>query len=68
VALAHGLGLGAEPPLIGFGRGADAVIEQDMVLCVQSWVTDVGTGGYFERVTVHIEGDGPSLLTRRPLA
>jgi Xaa-Pro dipeptidase len=68
VALAHGLGLGAEPPLIGFGRGADAVIEQDMVLCVQSWVTDVGTGGYFERVTVHIEGDGPSLLTRWPLA
>jgi Xaa-Pro aminopeptidase len=64
VALAHGLGLGAEPPMIGFGRGADAVIEQNMVLCVQSWITDVGTGGYFERVTVHIDGDGPSLLTR----
>jgi Xaa-Pro aminopeptidase len=64
VALAHGLGLGAEPPVIGFGRGADAVILQDMVLCVQSWVTEVGTGGFLQRVTVHIDGDGPSVLTR----
>jgi hypothetical protein len=40
------------------------MIEQGMVLCVQSWVTQVGTGGYFERVTAHINGDGPSLLTR----
>jgi len=64
VPLAHGLGLGAEPPLIGMGRGTDAVIAEGMVLSVQSWVTEEGVGGYLERATVHIEGSGPSTLTR----
>ena len=64
VPLAHGLGLGAEPPLIGFGRGTDAVIEEGMVLSVQSWVTNEGVGGCLERGTVHIENGGPSVLTR----
>lgn len=64
VMLAHGLGLGAEPPLIGLGRGADAVIEEGMVLSVQSWVTEEGVGGCLERGTVHIESAGPSTLTR----
>jgi Xaa-Pro dipeptidase len=62
--LAHGLGLGAEPPLIGMGRGTDAVIADGMVLSVQSWVTEEGVGGYLERAAVHIEGSGPSVLTR----
>lgn len=64
VLLAHGLGLGAEPPLIGLGRGADAPIDEDMVLSVQSWVTSEGTGGCLERATVRIDCGGPSLLTR----
>lgn len=64
VPLAHGLGLGAEPPLIGLGRGRDAVVEEGMVLSVQSWVTDEGVGGCLERATVHIESSGPSTLTR----
>lgn len=64
VPLAHGLGLGAEPPLIGFGRGRDAVIEEGMVLSVQSWVTEEGIGGCLERATVHIGHSGPSVLTR----
>jgi len=64
VLLAHGLGLGAEPPLIGLGRGADATIDEGMVLSVQSWVTEEGVGGCLERGTVHIESAGPSTLTR----
>jgi Xaa-Pro dipeptidase len=64
VPLAHGLGLGAEPPLIGFGRGRDAVIEEGMVLSVQSWVTEDGVGGCLERATVAVDSSGPSVLTR----
>ena len=64
VPLAHGLGLGAEPPLIGLGRGSDATIDEGMVLSVQSWVTEEGVGGCLERGTVRIESSGPSALTR----
>jgi Xaa-Pro dipeptidase len=64
IPLAHGLGLGAEPPLIGLGRGHDAVIEAGMVLSVQSWVTQQGIGGCLERATVAVETSGPSVLTR----
>jgi Xaa-Pro aminopeptidase len=64
VPLGHGLGLGAEPPLIGLGRGRDAAIDEGMVLSVQSWVTEEGVGGCLERGTVRIEGSGASVLTR----
>jgi Xaa-Pro dipeptidase len=64
VPLAHGLGLGAEPPLIGLGRGSDAIIDEGMVLSVQSWVTEEGLGGCLERGTVLVESSGPTVLTR----
>lgn len=64
VVLAHGLGLGAEPPVIGLGRGRDAVLEEGMVLSVQSWVVEEGVGGCLERATVVIESGGPRVLTR----
>jgi Xaa-Pro aminopeptidase len=64
VPLAHGLGLGAEPPLIGLGRGRDALLEEGMVLSVQSWVTEQGVGGVLERATVHVGSAGPTTLTR----
>ena len=64
VPLAHGLGLGAEPPVIGLGRGSDAALKQGMVLSVQSWVVEVGVGGWLERATVVIEAEGASVLTR----
>jgi Xaa-Pro aminopeptidase len=64
VPLAHGLGLGAEPPLIGLGHGRDAVIAERMVLSVQSWVADEGIGGCLERGTVLVESGGPTVLTR----
>jgi Xaa-Pro dipeptidase len=64
VLLAHGMGLGAEPPVIGLGRGRNATMDEGMVLSVQSWVTEEGVGGCLERGTVRIESSGPSLLTR----
>jgi len=62
--LAHGLGLGAEPPLIGLGRGSRAALEEGMILCVQSWVAEQGVGGCLERATVLVEYRGSSTLTR----
>ena len=64
VPLAHGLGLGAEPPLIGLGRGRDARLEEGMVLSIQSWVTEKDVGGCLERDTVQIENTGATILTR----
>lgn len=64
--LAHGLGLGVEPPVIGMGRGWSAPLVEGAVLCVQSWVRAEGAGGCLERATVLIGAQGPELLTRRP--
>jgi Xaa-Pro aminopeptidase len=64
VPFAHGLGLGAEPPVIGLGRGRDAVLEQGMVLSVQAWVAEEGVGGCLERATVVIKSDKALVLTR----
>lgn len=64
VVLAHGLGLGAEPPVIGLGLGRDAVLEEGMVLSVQSWVVEEGVGGCLQRETVVIGASGPVVLTR----
>jgi len=64
IALAHGMGIGAEAPLIGFGRGATASLEEGSVLSVQSWVTAEGTGGFLRRELVRVGTEGPELLTR----
>jgi Xaa-Pro dipeptidase len=64
VPLAHGLGLGAEPPLIGLGRGRSAMLEEGMVLAVNAWVTRDGVGGCLERATVRIDSAHPTMLTR----
>jgi Xaa-Pro dipeptidase len=64
VPLAHGVGLGAEPPLIGLGRGRSATLEEGMVLTVNAWVTRDGVGGCLERATVRIDSARPTMLTR----
>lgn len=64
VPLAHGVGIGAEPPIIGLGRGARATLDEGMVVTVQSWVSAYDTGGCLERATVRIDGSGPVILTR----
>jgi Xaa-Pro dipeptidase len=62
--LVHGLGLGAEPPVIGAHAGADAVLVSDMVLSVQAWVAEEGTGGVLLRDVVHLVDGTPRVLTR----
>lgn len=63
-ALAHGVGIGAEPPVIGFGRGAAASLVEGQVLSVQAWVAAEGTGGFLERELVLVSAEGPEVLTR----
>lgn len=64
IALAYGIGIGTEGPVVGFGRGADTVLREGSVLCVQTWVSEEGTGGFLEREMVHIGEHGPETLTR----
>jgi Xaa-Pro dipeptidase len=64
VALADGIGLGAEAPMIGFGRGADSPIDEGAVLSVQAWVTEEGTGGVLVRDLVRVGANGPDVLSR----
>jgi Xaa-Pro aminopeptidase len=64
IALANGVGLGTEPPLVGFGRGAAASLEEGVVLSVQAWVSEEGTGGFLLRELVRIGEDDPQILTR----
>jgi len=64
IALAYGVGLGAEAPMVGFGRGADAPMREGAVLNVQAFVSQDGTGGFFERELVRIGDSGPEVLSR----
>jgi Xaa-Pro dipeptidase len=50
--------------MIGFGRGIDVVLEEGAVLCVQAWVSEEGTGGYFERELLRVGPSGPNVLSR----
>ena len=62
--LVHGLGLGAEPPLIGSGGGADAELVGGMVLSVQAWAGREGIGGVLLRDVVHVVDGTPRVLSR----
>jgi Xaa-Pro aminopeptidase len=64
IALAHGIGLGAEPPLVGFGLGAGEILAEGMVLSVQAWVAEEGIGGVLGRELIHVGHGGPELMTR----
>lgn len=64
VPLAHGMGIGPEPPVVGWGRGDDAVLKEGNVLSVQAWVSAEGTGGHLERELVLVGPEGPEVLTR----
>lgn len=64
VPIAHGIGLGAEPPVIGEGIGDGAVLAGGTVLAVTAWVAQEGVGGFLERDLVLV-GDGePQILSR----
>jgi Xaa-Pro aminopeptidase len=64
IALGYGVGLGAEAPMVGFGRGADTMLRAGAVLNVQAFVGQEGTGGYFERELLRVGENGPEVLSR----
>ncbi len=65
VPFVHGVGLGAEPPVVGGGVGDDAVLSPGVVLSVSAWVGVEGVGGWFERDIVVVAGDGPPEVLSR---
>jgi Xaa-Pro aminopeptidase len=65
IPIAHGLGLGVEPPVIGTGLGADGVrLTPGNVLAVGAYVWEPGLGGVRLVDTVLVTDDGPEPLTR----
>lgn len=62
--LVHGIGLGAEPPVIGMGLGESATLAAGTALAVQGWMHEPGVGGWLERDVVVVSDDGPRCLTR----
>ena len=64
VALAYGMGIGTETPMVGFGRSAGTTLHEGAILSVQAWVSEEGIGGFFEREMLRIGAGGPELLTR----
>ncbi|EKF25635.1 metallopeptidase M24 family protein [Mycolicibacterium hassiacum DSM 44199] len=69
--VAHGLGLGFDPPVVTphLQATADAeVLEPGMVLAVSCYVWQQGIGAVFGRDAVLITPDGPEVLTSSPSA
>jgi len=67
--IAHGVGLGCEPPLLGRDHVCDAGwrIEAGMVLALYAFVTDT-EASYLTQDLVHVTADGAVLLTAEPRA
>jgi len=63
-ALAHGVGVGIEEPIIDIGLGADEVLAEGMMLAVQGWVHEEAVGSWHHREMIQVTGAGPRLLTR----
>jgi Xaa-Pro aminopeptidase len=61
--LVHGLGLGAEGPVVSDGVGAGDELPAGAVVAVQVWVGEEGTGGFLERDTVLVAEGGGRPLT-----
>jgi Xaa-Pro dipeptidase len=67
--VAHGLGLGFDPPVVTpqlQATAADEILEPGMVLAVTGYVWQEGVGAVFGREAVHITSDGPEVLTSSP--
>lgn len=60
--VAHGVGLGVEPPIVGPGVGAASVLAPDTVLAVTGWVAEEGVGGVLRRDLVLVTDGGPQVL------
>jgi Xaa-Pro dipeptidase len=69
MAVAHGLGLGFDPPVISRQLPATADAERldpGTVLALTGYVWQEGVGGVLRRDTVVIADDGPRVLTASP--
>ncbi|GBG38805.1 M24 family metallopeptidase [Mycobacterium montefiorense] len=67
--IAHGLGLGFDPPVVSetlLAAGEHDTLEAGMVLAITGYVWQQGIGAVFRRDTVHITDAGPEVLTRSP--
>jgi Xaa-Pro aminopeptidase len=67
--VAHGLGLGFDPPVVTPNLRATAetdVLEEGMVLAVTAYVWEQGVGAVFTRDAVVVGADGPQVLTLTP--
>jgi Xaa-Pro dipeptidase len=70
MAVAHGLGLGFDPPVVCRQLPATADAERldpGMVLALTGYVWQEGVGGVLRRDSVAITADGPRVLTANPL-
>jgi Xaa-Pro aminopeptidase len=69
--VAHGLGLGFDPPVVTPELRATAaaeILEPGMVLSVTGYVWQQGVGAVFGREAVLVTPDGPEVLTSSPFA
>ena len=67
--VAHGLGLGFDPPVISAdlpATTAEERLEPGMVLAVTGYVWERGVGAVFTREAVLVGDDGPQVLTVTP--
>ena len=69
IPVAHGLGLGFDPPVISPElpqTSADERLDAGTVLAVTAYVWEAGVGAVFHRDAVLIGDDGPEILTASP--
>jgi Xaa-Pro dipeptidase len=69
--VAHGLGLGFDPPVVTpllQTTAAEEILEPGMVLSVTGYVWQEGVGAVFGREAVLVTADGPDVLTSSPFA
>ncbi|OBF01250.1 Xaa-Pro peptidase family protein [Mycobacterium sp. 852002-10029_SCH5224772] len=67
--IAHGLGLGFDPPVVSetlAAAGEHDQLEAGMVLAITGYVWRQGVGAVFRRDTVHITEDGVDVLSASP--
>lgn len=68
--VAHGLGLGFDPPVVSetlVAAGEHDQLDVDMVLAITGYVWQRGIGAVFRRDTVRITEDGIAVLTTSPV-
>ena len=67
--IAHGLGLGFDPPVVSemlWAAGEHDRLDAGMVLAITGYVWQEGVGAVFRQDTVHITDDGAEVLTTSP--